>query len=156
MIPRQGQSSTRDGKVWVSLERFLSSVDATVSSLARYLVGAYKVNGGAKVMHIRRQSELLQLIDDISLDIHKLKLSGELEHYDLSLISQIMEMLESLRPMQIGTAGVLDSIQYLLGEIQTGRDERDSTYIDVGNVLIQIQDYLDWLDFLKPNRQESY
>lgn len=107
-------------------------------------------------MHIRRQIELLQLIDDISMDINKMKLSGELEHYDLSLISQIVERLESLRPMQIGTAGVLDSIQYLLGEIQTGRDERDSTYIAVDKVLIQIQDYLDWLDFLRLNRQESY
>jgi hypothetical protein len=107
-------------------------------------------------MHIRRQNELLQLIGDITLDINKLKLCGELEHYDLSLISQIVERLESLRPMQIGTTVVLDSIQYLLGEIQTGRDERDSTYIEVGNILIQIQDYLDWLDLLKPNRRVSY
>jgi hypothetical protein len=107
-------------------------------------------------MHIRRQNELLQLIDDISLDINKLKLCGELEHYDLSLISQIVERLESLRPMQIGTTGVLDSIQYLLGEIQTGRDENDWTYIDVDNIQSQIQDYLDWLHFLKPNRQVSY
>lgn len=108
------------------------------------------------MLHIRRQNELLQLIGDISLDINKLRLCGELEHYDLSLISQIVEKLESLRPMQIGTAGVLDSIQYLLGEIQTGRDERDSTYIEVDNILIQIRDYLDWLDFLNPNRQASY
>jgi len=107
-------------------------------------------------MHIRRQNELLQLIDDISLDINKLKLCGELENYDLSLISQIVERLESLRPMQIGTAAVLDSIQYLLGEIQTGRDEQESTYMDVYNIQIEIQDYLDWLDFLKPHRQESY
>lgn len=107
-------------------------------------------------MHIRRQKELLQLIDDISLDINELMLCGELEHYDLSLISQIVEKLESLRPMQIGTAGVLDSIQYLLGEIQTGRDERDSTYIDVDKILIQIQDYLDWLDLMEPNRRVSF
>jgi len=104
-------------------------------------------------MHIRRQNELLQLISDITLDINKLKLCGELEHYDFSLISQIVERLESLKTMQIGTTGALDSIQYLLGEIQTGRDERDSTYIYVDSILFQIQDYLDWLDFLKPNRQ---
>jgi hypothetical protein len=107
-------------------------------------------------MHIRRQKELLQLIDDISLDINKLMLCGELEHYDLSLISQIVEKLESLRPMQIGTAGVLDSIQYLLGEMQTGRDENEFTYIAVGNIQNRIQDYLDWLHFLRPNCQESY
>jgi hypothetical protein len=107
-------------------------------------------------MHIRRQNELLKLISDITLDIDKLKLRGELEHYDLSLISQIVEKLESLRTMQIGTTGVLDSIQYLLGEIQTGRDERDSTYIDVDSILFQIQDYLDWLDCLKPNRQVCF
>ena len=105
-------------------------------------------------MHIRRQKELLQLIDDISLDINKLMLCGELEHYDLSLISQIVEKLESLRPMQIGTAGVLDSIQYLLGEIQIGHDENEFTYIEVGNIQSHIQDYLDWLHFLRPNRQE--
>lgn len=107
-------------------------------------------------MHIRRQNELLQLIDDVSLDINKVMLCGELEHYDLSLITQIVERLESLRPMQIGTTGVLNSIQYLLGEIQTGRDERDRTYIDVEKILIQIQDYLDWLDGLKRNHQVSY
>lgn len=107
-------------------------------------------------MHIRRQKELLQLIDDISLGINKLMLCGELEHYDLSLISQVVEKLESLRPMQIGTAAVLDSIQYLLGEIQTGRDENEFTYIEVGNIQSHIQDYLDWLNFLRPNCQESY
>ena len=107
-------------------------------------------------MHIRRQNELLQLIDDISLDINKLMVCGELEHYDLSLISQIVERLESLRPMQIGTTGVLDSIQHLLGEIQTGRDEGESICLEVDKILIQIQGYLDWLDFLKSHRQESY
>ena len=101
-------------------------------------------------------SETGTTIDDISLDINKLMLGGDLEHYDLSLISQIVERLDSLGPMQIGTAGVLDSIQYLLSEIQTGRDETDGTCVYVHNIQSQIQDYLDWLHFLKPNRQSSY
>jgi hypothetical protein len=99
-------------------------------------------------MHVRRQNELLQLIDDITLDINKLTLGGDLEYYDTSLISQVMKKLETLKPMQIGTIEVLDSIQYLLGEIQTGRDESDTIFIEVDNILIQIQDYLDWLNFL--------
>jgi hypothetical protein len=107
-------------------------------------------------MHVRRQNELLQLIDDITLDINKLTLGGDLEYYDTSLISQVMKKLETLKPMQIGTIEVLDSIQYLLGEIQTGRDESDTIFIEVDNILIQIQDYLDWLNFLRPNRNVGY
>jgi hypothetical protein len=107
-------------------------------------------------MHVRRQNELLQLIDDITLDINKLTLGGDLEYYDTSLMSQVMKKLETLKPMQIGTIEVLDSIQYLLGEIQTGRDESDTIFIEVDNILIQIQDYLDWLNFLRPNRNVGY
>ena len=107
-------------------------------------------------MHVHRQNELLQLIDDITLDINKLTLGGDLEYYDSSLISQVMKKLETLKPMQIGTIEVLDSIQYLLGEIQTGRDESDTIFIEVDNILIQIQDYLDWLNFLRPNRNVGY
>ena len=65
-------------------------------------------------MHVRRQNELLQLIDDITLDINKLTLGGDLEYYDTSLISQVMKKLETLKPMQIGTIEVVPLIQSLV------------------------------------------
>jgi hypothetical protein len=95
--------------------------------------------------HKFRQSELIYLIDDITRDLDRLANQSELEFYDMSLVGQARLKLITLRPMQVGTAEVLDSLQYLLGEIRTGHDEWDPTYIQVDRIISYIQDYLDWL-----------
>jgi hypothetical protein len=102
--------------------------------------------------HRFRQRELMYLIDDITRDLDKLTDHGEIGFYDLSLIGQARLQLITLRPMQIGTVEALDSLQYLLSEIGTGRDEWDPTYIQVEMIIGYIQDYLDWLsssDYLR-------
>jgi hypothetical protein len=67
------------------------------------------------VVHKQRHRELNYLIEDLTKDTNKLSDSGELEYYDKELLAQIHQKLELLKPMQIGTTEVLDSIQYLLG-----------------------------------------
>jgi hypothetical protein len=100
------------------------------------------------VIHKQRHRELTYLIGDLTKDLNKLSDSGELEYYDKGLITEIHQKLEILKPMQIGTTDVLDSIQYLLGEIRTGRYDRDEICLQIGRMIDYIQDYLDWLQDL--------
>jgi hypothetical protein len=96
------------------------------------------------VVHKQRHRELTYLIEDLTKDLNKLYDSGELQYYYKELISQVHQKLEILKPMQIGTTEVLDSIQYLLGEIQTGRYDRDEIHLQVDRMIDYIQDYLNW------------
>ena len=97
------------------------------------------------MVHKQRHRELTYLIEDLTKDLSKLSDSGELEYYDKELIAQIHQKLEILKPMQIGTTEVLDSIQYLLGEIRTGRYEDEEVHLQVDRMIDYIQDYLDWI-----------
>ncbi len=96
------------------------------------------------MVHKQRHRELTYLIEDLTKDLNKLYDSGELQYYDKELISQVHQKLEILKPMQIGTIEVLDSIQYLLGEIRTGRYDRDEICLEIDRMIEYIQDYLDW------------
>ncbi len=96
------------------------------------------------MVHKQRHRELTYLIEDLTKDVDKLSDSGELDYSDKELVAQIHQKLEMLKPMQIGTTEVLDSIQYLLGEIQTGRYDRDETCLEIDRMIDYIQDYLDW------------
>jgi len=100
------------------------------------------------VVHKQRHRELTYLIEDLAKDVNKLSDSGELEYYDKELVAQVHQKLEILKPMQIGTTEVLDSIQYLLGEIRTGRYDRDEICLEIDRMIEYIQDYLDWLQDL--------
>ena len=100
--------------------------------------------------HLLRSRELSYLIDDLIKDLDKLSDSGELEYYDKELVAQIHQKLEILKPMQIGTTDVLDSIQYLLGEIRTGRYDLDEICLQVDRMIDYIQEYLDWVSVTIP------
>jgi hypothetical protein len=98
------------------------------------------------VVHKQRHRELTYLIEDLNRDINKLSDSGELEYYDKELVARIHQKLEILKLMQIGTIEVLDSIQFLLGEIRTGRYELDEIHLQVDRMIEYIQAYLDWAE----------
>ena len=100
------------------------------------------------MVHKQRHRELIYLIEDLAKDLNKLSDSGELAHYDKELVAQVHQKLEMLKPMQIGTFQVLDSIQYLLGEIRTGCYDHEEIYLQVDLMISCIQDYLDWLTLL--------
>ena len=97
------------------------------------------------MVHKQRHRELTYLIEDLANDTNKLFDSRELEYYDKELVALIHQKLEILKPMQIGTTEVLDSIQYLLGEIRTGRYDCDQIHLHVDRMIGYIQDYLEWL-----------
>jgi hypothetical protein len=96
------------------------------------------------VVHKQRHRELTYLIEDLTNDLNKLSDSGELEYYDKELVTQIHQKLEILKPMQIGTTQVLDFIQYLLGEMRTGRYDPDDICLQVDRMIDYIQGYLEW------------
>jgi hypothetical protein len=105
--------------------------------------------------HNARHRELTYLIEDLTKDLNKLSESGELEYYDKELIAQVHQKLEILEPMQIGTTDVLDSIQYLLGEIRTGRYQDDEVHLQVDRMIDYIQDYLDFVSVTVPKPSSS-
>ena len=45
---------------------------------------------------------------------------------------------------QIGTTDILDSIQYLLGEVRSGRYEDEEVHLQVERMIDYIQDFVDW------------
>ena len=98
------------------------------------------------MVHKQRHRELTYLIQDLTKDLNKLSDSGELEYFDKELVAQIHQKLEILKPMQIGTTEVLDSIQYLLGEVRTGRYDPDDIHLQVDRMIDYIQVFLDWLN----------
>jgi hypothetical protein len=100
---------------------------------------------GELLVHKQRHRELTFLIEDLIKGLNKLSDGGELEYYDKELMAQILQKLQILKPMQIGTREVLDSIQYLLGEIRTGRYDGDDVCVQVDIMIDYIQDYLNWL-----------
>ena len=102
------------------------------------------MRGNQISFHRERHLGLTYLIDDLIKASDKLTNTGELEYYDKELLTQILQKLEDLRPMHIGTTEVLDSIQYLLGEMQTGRYDRDEIYLQIERMIDSIQDYLDF------------
>ena len=107
------------------------------------------------MVHMQRHRELTYLIEDLTKDLDKLSDSGGLEYYDKELITQILQKLEILKPMQIGATDVLDSIQYIFGEIRTGRYDRDEICVQVDRMIDYIQVYLDWVSVIVPKPSSS-
>lgn len=98
-----------------------------------------------QLSHKLRQRELSYLQEDLTKAILKIQLSADLQYYDLELAKQVQEKLVVLGIIQIGAIELLDSIQYLLGEIRTGIDEHESLYWQLTGLIDLIQDYLDWV-----------
>jgi hypothetical protein len=93
--------------------------------------------------HRLKVRELLYLHEDLTNSILKIQNRYALEYYDQVLLGEIQEQLVILASIHIGAEGVLNSIQYLLGEIQTGLWDQEPLYIDLEFLIAQIQNYLD-------------
>jgi hypothetical protein len=98
-----------------------------------------------KLSHRLKTRELSYLHQDLAKSILRIQNTYSLEYYDQSLLAQIQEKVSLLAPIHIGAAGVLDSIQYLLGEMQTGLWEEEPLWVELEKLLYLIQDYLDWV-----------
>jgi len=95
--------------------------------------------------HQTRARELAYLREDLDESILSIQRNFTLECYDSALLNQIQEKLALLAHMHIGAPALLDSIQYLLGEIRTGVLDEDLLYAQLTWLIDQIQDYLDWV-----------
>jgi len=100
-----------------------------------------------RLSHQVKTRELSYLHEDLTKSILRILNTHELSYYDTELVSQIQEKLAILAPIHIGAEEVLDSIQYLLGEIRTGLFEYEELYEELTALIDLIQDYLDWVEW---------
>jgi hypothetical protein len=99
--------------------------------------------------NVNKKRELSYLLEDLVKDLSKLPDEIYVGPLEQELIDEVNQKLELLSKIQLGQAQVLDSIQYILGELRTGMDEWESPYILTTKMIDDIQDFLDWEDSWK-------
>ena len=96
--------------------------------------------------NVNKKRELQYLLEDLVKDLSKLTDDIYVGPYEQDLVDQLNQKLELLHTIQIGQAQVLDSIQYLIGELRIGLEEWEKSYILTTKMIDDIQDFLDWQD----------
>ena len=96
--------------------------------------------------NVNKKRELQYLLEDLVKDLSKLTDDIYVGPYEQDLVDQLNQNLELLHTIQIGQAQVLDSIQYLIGELRIGMEEWEKSYILTTKMIDDIQDFLDWQD----------
>lgn len=94
--------------------------------------------------NVNKKRELKYLLEDLTKDLGRLPSELEVGPYEQGLIDEVHQKVEVLATIQLGQAQVLDSIQYILGELRTGLDEWENPYILTTKMIDDIQDFLDW------------
>jgi hypothetical protein len=90
--------------------------------------------------------ELQYLLEDLMKDVFKLPDDIYVGPYEQELIDEVNQKVEQLSKIQLGRSQVLDSIQYVLGELRVGLEEREMAYVLITKMIDDIQDFLDWQD----------
>jgi hypothetical protein len=98
------------------------------------------------VGNVNKKRELQYLLEDLVKDLSKLTDDIYVGPYEQDLVDLLNQNLELLHTIQIGQAQVLDSIQYLIGELRIGLEEWEKSYILTTKMIDDIQDFLDWQD----------
>lgn len=101
---------------------------------------------GAQLGNVNRKRELQYLLEDLVKDLSKLPDEIYVGPFEQELIEEVNQKLELLANIQLGQPQVLDSIQYVLGELRVGLDDWERAYILITKMIDDIQDYLDWQD----------
>ena len=96
--------------------------------------------------NVNKKRELQYLLEDLLKDLVNLAGLLEVGPYEQELIDELHQKVEVLATIQLGQAQVLDSMQYILGELRTGVDEFDGSFILTTKMIDDIQDFLDWED----------
>jgi hypothetical protein len=96
--------------------------------------------------NVNKKRELQYLLEDLVKDLSKLPDDISVGPYEQDLVDQLNQKLELLHTIQIGQAQVLDSIQYIIGELRIGLEEWEKSYILTTKMIDDIQDFLDWQD----------
>ena len=96
--------------------------------------------------NVNKKRELQYLLEDLVKDLAKLPEEIYVGPFEQELIDQVSQKLEQLSKIQLGQTQVLDSIQYVLGELRVGLDDWERPYILITKMIDDIQDFLDWQD----------
>jgi hypothetical protein len=104
---------------------------------------------GVLVGNLNKKRELQYLLEDLVKDLSKLPDDIYGGPYEQDLVDQLNQKLAQLHTIHIGQAKVLDSIQYLIGELRIGMDEWEKSYSLMTKMIDDIQDFLDWEDAWK-------
>ena len=93
---------------------------------------------------MNKKRELQYLLEDLVRDLSKLQDGIYVGPYEQELIDQINQKIDQLSIIQLGQSKVLDSIQYVLGELRVGLDDCERPYILITKMIDDIQDLLGW------------
>jgi hypothetical protein len=96
--------------------------------------------------NVNKKRELGYLLEDLVKDLSKLPDEIYFGPFEQELIDEVNQKIELLANIQLGQAQVLDSIQYVLGELRVGLEEWERPYVRITKMIDDIQDYLDWQD----------
>ena len=77
-------------------------------------------------------------------DLSKLPNEIYVGPFEQELIDEVDRKIDQLSNIQLGQVQVLDSIQYVLGELRVGLDDWERPYVLITKMIDDIQEYLDW------------
>ena len=94
--------------------------------------------------NVNKKRELSYLLEDLLKDLAKLPDEIYVGPFEQELIDEVNKKIELLSNIHLGQAHVLNSIQYVLGDLRVGLDDWEIAYVLITKVIDDIQDYLDW------------
>ena len=93
---------------------------------------------------MNKKRELQYLLEDLVKDLSKLPDEIYVGPFEQELIDEVNKKIELLSSIQLGQSQVLDSIQFVLGELRVGLDDWERAYVLITKMIDDIQDFLDW------------
>ena len=96
--------------------------------------------------NVNKKRELQYLLEDLVKDLSKLPDEIYVGPFEQEMIDEVNNKIELLSSIQLGQAKVLDSLQYVLGELRVGLDDWERPYMLITKMIDDIQDFLDWQD----------
>ena len=96
--------------------------------------------------NVNKKRELSYLLEDLVKDLSKLPDEIYVGPHEQELIDEVNQKVEQLSKIQLGQSQVLDSIQYVLGELRVGLGDWERPYVLITKMIDDIQDFLDWQD----------
>ena len=94
--------------------------------------------------NVNKKRELQYLLEDLVKDLSKLPDEIYVGPFEQELIDEVNKKIELLSSIQLGQSQVLDSIQFVLGELRVGLDDWERAYVLITKMIDDIQDFLDW------------
>jgi hypothetical protein len=94
--------------------------------------------------NVNKKRELQYLLEDLVRDLAKLPNEMYVGPFEQELIDQVNQKIELFSKIQLGQSQVLDSMQYILGELRVGLEDWERSFVLITKMIDDIQDLLDW------------